>query len=93
MSALLQVKNLLVAHLDPKTDPDLKRAMLNVLNSIDSDLDEYGYETSDSTDEAIEYLDAVLIGQAEEEEESLPDEVVLERSRERVGDLTEDEEN
>lgn len=91
MSALLQVKNLLVAHLKEDTDPKLKRAMLNVLNEIDSDLDEYGYETTESTDEAIEHLDNVLIGVGEEEDE-IEDEIVLERSRVKVGDIGDEDE-
>lgn len=44
------------------------------MNSIDSDLDDAGYETSTDTDEAIAELDKILIGMDDEDEEVLPEE-------------------
>jgi len=48
--------------------PELKKAVMGVMNSIDSDLDEAIYITSDATDDAIAELDRVLIGEDEDEE-------------------------
>lgn len=91
MSALLHIKNLLIAHLDPKTPIELKSAMMGVLNSIDSDLDEYGYVTTDETDEAIEELDRVLVGEDETESEETVGDIVMERPRVKVPDDDTDE--
>lgn len=87
MSALLHIKNIIISRLD--MEPKEKAAVMGVLNSIDSDLDEYGYVTTMGTDEAIEYLDQVLTGEDEEE----TDDVVLERptKRDRVEEEVEEE--
>lgn len=72
MSVLIQLKHLIVTNLNPNLDQNIKAAMLNVINAIDSDLDDQGYDTSFETDEAIEALDAAILGleyQTEREEE------------------------
>lgn len=51
--------------------PDLKDAVLELFNSIDSDLDSIAYDEdtkSDRTIEAIKQLDIVLVGEPEEDE-------------------------
>lgn len=61
MSALLHIKNLIVGNLT--LDSDIKKEVMNVLNSIDKDLDEYGYVTSYETDKCIGNLNTAIIGE------------------------------
>lgn len=61
MSALLHIKNLIVGSLTLETD--VKKEVMNVLNSIDKDLDEYGYVTSYQTDKCIADLNSAIIGE------------------------------
>jgi hypothetical protein len=56
-------------HLKEDTPRNLRVAVLNVLNEIDSDLDQALYETTPETDEALLYLDKVLAGTLEDEKE------------------------
>lgn len=70
MSVLLNLKNLIVLHLDDKMPSEVKAAVMRVYNSIDGDLDMGGYETSFETDEALINLDKVLTGQEDEREQT-----------------------
>lgn len=65
---------------------EVKSALMSVLNNIDQDLDENGYEPSKVTDEAIEHLENVLAGDVKEEEtsENPEDEVLFERTKDRT---------
>lgn len=74
--------------------PEMKGAVMGVINNIDSDLDENGYIPSNLTDEAVEYLEQVLTGLNPEEEDSDEDnpgdEILVERPRRRATDIEED---
>lgn len=61
MSALLHIKNLIVGNLT--LQPEVKKEVMNVLNSINADLDNYGYVTSYETDKCIADLNSALIGE------------------------------
>lgn len=59
MSALNKIKGLLLNELKG-TQPEVRKAILRVFNSIDSDLDIGGYEASSEVDESLENLFTVL---------------------------------
>lgn len=92
MSKLLHVKGIILTHMT--AEPELKEAVLDIINCIDLDLDNSGYDEdlcSDTTLDAIANLDLVLgaVDEAEQIEET-EKEVVI--SREALFDNT-DEEN
>jgi len=90
MSELINVKGIILSHMEAPAP--LKSAVLDVLNAIDNDLDEQGYECSSDVDTAIEALDKVLADVAEEEEaeDSVEVEEVVESTDE---DIPNDEED
>lgn len=60
MSALNRIKGILLFQM--KGSPiELKKAILKVVNSIDSDLDVEGYTPSSDVTDAFEELDKVLV--------------------------------
>lgn len=63
MSALIHLKHIL---LSSNVDPRMKSVTLDLLNAINTDLDEQGYEHSSNVDEAIAAFDKVLIEMDEE---------------------------
>ena len=70
MSKLLHIKGIILTHMT--AEPDLKDAVMEVINSIDSDLDQIEYDedmASDRTNDAIKNLDKVLTGTQDESEE------------------------
>lgn len=68
MSDLIHLKGVILTHL--ATTTELKKAVLDLINCIDSDIDEAGGLTeNDERDLAIQALDYALIGEAQDEED------------------------
>lgn len=68
-------------------EPELKEAVLDVIENIDNDLDQFEDIISEATEDAIERLNKVLVGK-EDEPEPEQDEIL---SRENL--LNDEEEN
>lgn len=64
MSALIHLKHVLLKA--SNVDPRMQAATLDLLNAINNDLEEQGYEHSSDVDEAIAAFDKVLIEMDEE---------------------------
>ena len=71
MSALNQIKAIVLRGLKSEQSEELKAATINVFSAIDQDLDDVDYEPSTNVDEAINELDRVLIEIGKEEEKEL----------------------
>lgn len=69
MSVILHIRALIITNLKEDLAPQVKSAILNVIDKIDSELDELGYDSGFEVDEAISNLDKILLGIEEEEEE------------------------
>lgn len=83
------LRPLIVSNLREDMNPRIKKAMMELFNSIDQDLDEHGYSpdadtTSSVTDEAIERLEAILqsFDIPEETELLIPSRQPIEREEE-----------
>jgi hypothetical protein len=59
MSALVNIKGLILS--DYKGPLKVRKALLNLINELDNDLNVGGYETSSDVDRALEELDKALI--------------------------------
>ena len=76
MSALKQIKGLILNEMKA-TNPELRKAITNVINSIDSDLDVAGYQQSSDVDTALEELDNVLILAEEDNKPDEPEDIIF----------------
>jgi hypothetical protein len=65
MSVVVQLKGHVIPHL-PK-DTRFRSAVIDVINALDSELDELGYEPGEQVDTAMENLDAALVEDTQEE--------------------------
>lgn len=88
MSALIHVKGLLLSEMK-HTHPDIKKAILNLINAIDSDLDIHGYEHGSHIDKRIIELDRAIC-EVYEEKDALSDallEVKKRKLQSQKGDI------
>lgn len=67
MTALAGIKGLVISNLN--VDSRVKKALLDLINAIDSDLEVHGYQQSSDVDIAEVNLDKALVEVVEEKEE------------------------
>lgn len=89
MSVLQHVRGIILSHMTGT--PELKEAVMDVVDNVDNDLDKNGYEDvmSDETDEAINKLNKVLIGSDTAAENESESDVVIKRESMLDDDETE----
>lgn len=80
MSALNNIKGLILSEMK-STNPELKKAITRVINSIDSDLDTEGYKQSSDVDEALDNLDQVLCELDETQTNNDEGDIVIQRTK------------
>lgn len=60
MSALVHIKSMILSEMR-QTHPELKKAIFNVINALDTDLDNNGYTPDTIVEQAIINLDSKII--------------------------------